>query len=289
MASISAHGNVSSIPKSRPIFFDGLGHIVPSDEKISRVSPEFAGTALEPANTGPCNARISRGTRRRLGQQNKILVIRLVRLSRASLSLLRWAVLSIRRYRPGRRARLRRSKRATCSSYAWIRCRRRELVRRVHRPRVARHAVTKTYVRLPPRRTRGRSCTTVRSSNDGILRLQFRRRLSRGEFRGRHPDGQQSRMPLGRLRRAPFVEGYGTIASCFDSPANCAPIERQVARPPGARRMGRRDRRIRFARRRQPALSAVLARKGLAVHAEIWQGVFGHDWPFWNEAVQRLL
>lgn len=35
--------------------------------------------------------------------------------------------------------------------------------------------------------------------------------------------------------------------------------------------------------------AALLAAKGLPVHAEIWPGVFGHDWPFWNEAVPRLL
>jgi esterase/lipase superfamily enzyme len=35
--------------------------------------------------------------------------------------------------------------------------------------------------------------------------------------------------------------------------------------------------------------AALLAAKKLPVHAEIWPGVFGHDWPFWNEAVPRLL
>jgi esterase/lipase superfamily enzyme len=35
--------------------------------------------------------------------------------------------------------------------------------------------------------------------------------------------------------------------------------------------------------------SAVLARKGIPAHTEIWSGVNGHDWPFWNKAVTRLL
>ncbi len=35
--------------------------------------------------------------------------------------------------------------------------------------------------------------------------------------------------------------------------------------------------------------SAVLGSKGIPNHTEIWSGVFGHDWPFWNEAVRRLL
>jgi esterase/lipase superfamily enzyme len=34
---------------------------------------------------------------------------------------------------------------------------------------------------------------------------------------------------------------------------------------------------------------AVLGAKGIAHHAELWSGVFGHDWPFWNDAVVRLL
>ncbi len=34
---------------------------------------------------------------------------------------------------------------------------------------------------------------------------------------------------------------------------------------------------------------AVLAAKGVPRHTEIWSGVNGHDWPFWNEAVVRLL
>jgi esterase/lipase superfamily enzyme len=34
---------------------------------------------------------------------------------------------------------------------------------------------------------------------------------------------------------------------------------------------------------------AVLSDKGIPHHTEIWSGVNGHDWPFWNEAVVRLL
>ena len=35
--------------------------------------------------------------------------------------------------------------------------------------------------------------------------------------------------------------------------------------------------------------AALLSAKGIPNHSEIWPGIFGHDWPFWNEAVQRLL
>ena len=35
--------------------------------------------------------------------------------------------------------------------------------------------------------------------------------------------------------------------------------------------------------------SGILTDKGIPNHCEIWPGVFGHDWPFWNDAVVRLL
>lgn len=34
--------------------------------------------------------------------------------------------------------------------------------------------------------------------------------------------------------------------------------------------------------------SALLWNKGIPNHCEIWPGVFGHDWPWWNEAVRRF-
>ena len=36
-------------------------------------------------------------------------------------------------------------------------------------------------------------------------------------------------------------------------------------------------------------LMHVLQGKGVGVHAEFWPGIFGHDWPFWREAVRRFL
>jgi Uncharacterized protein conserved in bacteria len=35
--------------------------------------------------------------------------------------------------------------------------------------------------------------------------------------------------------------------------------------------------------------AALLEGKGIGVRAEFWPGVFGHDWPFWREAVRRFL
>lgn len=33
----------------------------------------------------------------------------------------------------------------------------------------------------------------------------------------------------------------------------------------------------------------LLRSKGIRNHAEFWPGIFGHDWPHWNEAAPRLL
>ncbi len=35
--------------------------------------------------------------------------------------------------------------------------------------------------------------------------------------------------------------------------------------------------------------AGLLSRKGIPCHAEFWPGVFGHDWPFWNEAIRRFI
>ena len=36
-------------------------------------------------------------------------------------------------------------------------------------------------------------------------------------------------------------------------------------------------------------LSQILRNKGIGVHAEIWPGVFGHDWPYWKRHLRRFL
>lgn len=37
------------------------------------------------------------------------------------------------------------------------------------------------------------------------------------------------------------------------------------------------------------SFSDLLRSKGLPVHAELWPGVFGHDWPFWIEHLRRFV
>ncbi|MGH7163132.1 MAG: alpha/beta fold hydrolase [Planctomycetota bacterium] len=33
----------------------------------------------------------------------------------------------------------------------------------------------------------------------------------------------------------------------------------------------------------------ILRDKAIAVHSEVWPGVFGHDWPFWKQHLRRFL
>jgi len=35
--------------------------------------------------------------------------------------------------------------------------------------------------------------------------------------------------------------------------------------------------------------SSLLSSRGIPNHAEIWQGVFGHDWPWWREHLRRFV
>lgn len=35
--------------------------------------------------------------------------------------------------------------------------------------------------------------------------------------------------------------------------------------------------------------ATVLRQKGIPVHEEVWDGVFGHDWPFWKEHLPRFV
>lgn len=37
------------------------------------------------------------------------------------------------------------------------------------------------------------------------------------------------------------------------------------------------------------SFAEILRSKGLPVHAELWPGVFGHDWPFWIENLRRFV
>ncbi len=110
-------------------------------------------------------------------------------------------------------------------------------------------------------------------------------------FAGRHPDIVSKAVCLSGVYDVHrFVNGYWDERDYFNSPADyIANMNGEVLTRLGHLEWvvatGEYDSLVADNRR----FAALLAAKGLPVHAEIWPGVFGHDWPFWNEAVQRLL
>jgi esterase/lipase superfamily enzyme len=87
-----------------------------------------------------------------------------------------------------------------------------------------------------------------------------------------------------------FVDGYWDDTVYFNSPLDyIANMDRgwteRLARIEWVVATGEYDSLVADNRR----FGALLSAKGIPNHTEIWPGVFGHDWPFWNEAVTRFL
>jgi len=110
-------------------------------------------------------------------------------------------------------------------------------------------------------------------------------------FAGRHPELVTKAVCFSGIYDVHrFVDGYWDDAIYFNSPtdyianmdaawaARLASVEWIVA-------TGEYDSLVADNRN----FGALLSAKGIPNHTEIWPGVFGHDWPFWNEAVRRLL
>jgi esterase/lipase superfamily enzyme len=110
-------------------------------------------------------------------------------------------------------------------------------------------------------------------------------------FAGRHPELVSKAVCLSGVYDVHrFVDGYWDDTDYFNSPADYIAnmggdqldrlrhIEWVVA-------TGEYDSLVEDNRR----FAALLGAKGLPLHAEIWPGVFGHDWPFWNAAAPRLI
>ncbi|MFY9781373.1 MAG: alpha/beta hydrolase-fold protein [Candidatus Baltobacteraceae bacterium] len=110
-------------------------------------------------------------------------------------------------------------------------------------------------------------------------------------FAGRHPELVTKAVCFSGvydLRR--FLDGYWDETAYFNSPADYIANmdEAWVERLRGVEWViatGEYDSLVEESRR----FDAVLAGKGIPRHTEIWPGVFGHDWPFWIEALPRLL
>ena len=110
-------------------------------------------------------------------------------------------------------------------------------------------------------------------------------------FAGRHPELVKKAVCFSGIYDVHrFTDGYWDTTDYFNSPidyianmdagwlARLAGIEWVIA-------TGEYDSLVDENRR----FSELLSKRGVPNHTEIWPGVFGHDWPFWNEAVRRLL
>ncbi len=110
-------------------------------------------------------------------------------------------------------------------------------------------------------------------------------------FAGRHPELVSKAVCFSGIYDVHrFVGSYWDDRDYFNSPATYIPnmdgeCLARLAHVEWVVATGEYDSLVEDNRR----FAAMLAAKGLPVHTEIWPGVFGHDWPFWNEAVQRLL
>lgn len=110
-------------------------------------------------------------------------------------------------------------------------------------------------------------------------------------FAGRHPDVVTKAVCFSGIydvRR--FTDGYWDDTDYFNSPldyiANMdAEWTTKMARIDWVIATGEYDSLVDDNRR----FSTLLSSKGIPNHAEIWPGVFGHDWPFWNDAIARIL
>ena len=110
-------------------------------------------------------------------------------------------------------------------------------------------------------------------------------------FSARHPESITKAVCFSGLYDIHrFTAGYWDDADYFNSPmdfiANMdAPLTSRLARIEWVIATGEYDSLVDQSRR----FAALLEEKGIPNHGEIWPGVFGHDWPFWNDAVTRFL
>ena len=110
-------------------------------------------------------------------------------------------------------------------------------------------------------------------------------------FAGRHPELVTKAVAFSGVfdvRR--FTDGYWDDADYYNSPADF------IANAWGEQLDRLREVEWALATGEYDALAPdhrnfdrVLSDRGIAHTAELWQGINGHDWPSWNDAVVRLL
>lgn len=87
-----------------------------------------------------------------------------------------------------------------------------------------------------------------------------------------------------------FLDGYWDDTCYFHCPTAYVPNwdgewTRRAGRIGIVLATGEHDHLVRNTRE----MAGILRHKGVPVHEEIWEGVFGHDWPFWREHLPRFL
>jgi len=110
-------------------------------------------------------------------------------------------------------------------------------------------------------------------------------------FAGRHPQLVTKSVSFSGVYDVHrFIDGYWDDTDYYNSPADFianagGELLAQLARVEWVIATGEYDSLAGDHRR----FDAVLSAKGIPHQAELWPGVFGHDWSFWNDAVVRLL
>jgi esterase/lipase superfamily enzyme len=110
-------------------------------------------------------------------------------------------------------------------------------------------------------------------------------------FAARHPDVVTKAVCFSGLYDVHrFLDGYWDDVDYFNCPTAYIPnvegaLLARLARIDWVIATGEYDSLV------QPNrdFSSLLWSKGIPNHTEIWPGVFGHDWPFWNGNIARLL
>ena len=108
---------------------------------------------------------------------------------------------------------------------------------------------------------------------------------------GRHPDAISKAILFSGLYGVQrFLDGYWDDGCYFHCPNACIYHMdeawcRRLAKVSWVVATGEHDSLVGDNRE----FAALLVRKGIPVHTEIWPGVFGHDWPWWIQNLPRFL
>jgi esterase/lipase superfamily enzyme len=108
---------------------------------------------------------------------------------------------------------------------------------------------------------------------------------------GRHPDMVTKAVCLsGVFDVHRFLDGYWDLTAYYNSPvAYIANMDEswlaRLRRIDWILATGEYD----FLAEDNRRFDEVLSQRGIPHYTEIWHGIYGHDWPSWNEAAARLL